>query len=161
MIEFLWLHFSPKRGYKIQIDVFVLQKSKTNFVSILDPPKKPLVSKFSLLSCLPVVIESRQPDKIHSILPCTTRTDHMTTLHLMTQVFLPENKKLVSPNHSEIFTSCEGGYISNEPWGFGGGLPLHRGLGDTIGWPVGHSCAFRLHSTTCSHKKKCSFSHNF
>ena len=28
VIEFLWLHISPKRGYKVQIDVFVFQKYK-------------------------------------------------------------------------------------------------------------------------------------
>ena len=35
VIEFLWLHFSPKRGYKVQIDVFVLQKYK-NTLKIFD-----------------------------------------------------------------------------------------------------------------------------
>ena len=35
VIEFLWLHFSPKKGYKVQIDVFVLQKYK-NTLKIFD-----------------------------------------------------------------------------------------------------------------------------
>ena len=35
VIEFLWPHFSPKRGYKVQIDVFVLQKYK-NTLKIFD-----------------------------------------------------------------------------------------------------------------------------
>ena len=62
------MHFSPKRGYKVQIDVFVLQKYKTTLIFRLVAMKflsritlfscqfwilqKPLVSKFSLLSCL-------------------------------------------------------------------------------------------------------------
>ena len=71
VIEFSWLHFSPKRCYKVQIDVFVLQKYK-NILKIFDFRlvaiiflsritlfscqfwilQKVIVSKFSLLSCL-------------------------------------------------------------------------------------------------------------
>ena len=69
--EFLWLHFSPKRGYRVQNYLFVLQIYKIfrlvtiNFLSqimlfscqfwIL---QKPLVSKFSffLHVCSPIVV---------------------------------------------------------------------------------------------------------
>ena len=52
VIEFLCLHFSRKRGYKVQIDVFVLQKYK-NTLKIFDFRLVAInfLSRITLFSC--------------------------------------------------------------------------------------------------------------